>query len=325
MFIPISYVGYESGSGNNTTSDNFGLPATWSANNIAIFCWYTFDPTKKFTDASGGLITPIGSGSAAAGTGSYFLGYRILQAGDSTFAWTSNSVASSTVVWGTAVFSGSNTGSSPIEAQTSVTTFTNTNDPDPGAVTAVGSGSCIITFFGKMNDYTSIAAPTNYSEGVYSSSTSGNDASMGLAYRIVGAGASQNPAAWTLGGGATTDDGFVWTASITTGSLLYAFSVYSAEDNNTTHDLGTVTFNSTAYASLPSTVNVSAGTYPISYTPSGSNYYSFSTWNTSGSSTITNSGSNSTTITVSDIAGIVARYLVTPPPIYMCGPGLLKW
>ena len=221
-FIPISYVGFTSGSGNNETSSTFSLPAGWSNNNLAIFCWYCFEPTKKFTDASGGKLTSIGSGSAASGTGSYFIGYRTLVTGDTTFAWTANSVASGTVVWGTAVFSGSYTGSGVIEAQSAFTTWTNAASPDPPAVITIGSGSCVISFFGKMNDFTTYGAPSNYSAGVSCSSTAGNDASFGLVYRFMGAAGSEDPGAWTLGGGAATDDGYTWTGAISTGSLVTA-------------------------------------------------------------------------------------------------------
>ena len=208
----ISYIGSANATANNPTSGSFSLPGSWAAGDTAVFWWYTYANTKTFTAPLG--VTQKQQASSA-GYGRIYIGYRVLQSGDSTFAWTASSVANSTTIWGTSVFRGVDGTGDPFEAQSGApATFTNARDPNPPAVTTVSNNAWVIPIFGKRNDYTSITTPTNYTSAGSNSSTTGNDASAGAAYRQIATPGAENPGAWTLGGGNPNDDGYVWTGAL---------------------------------------------------------------------------------------------------------------
>ena len=208
----ISYIGSANATANNPTNGSFSLPGGWAAGDTAIFWWYTYANTKTFTAPPG--VTQKQQASSG-GYGRIYIGYRVLQAGDSTFSWTSSSVANSTTIWGTSVFRGVDGTGDPFEAQSGApATFTNARDPNPPAVTTVSNNAWVIPIFGKRNDYTSITTPANYTSAGSNSSTTGNDACAGAAYRQIATPGAENPGAWTLGGGAASDDGYVWTGAL---------------------------------------------------------------------------------------------------------------
>jgi hypothetical protein len=210
--IPISYVGTANSTGNNPTSNSFSLPGGWAAGDTAIFWWYTYADTKTFTPPSG--VTQKQQASSS-GYGRLYIGYRVLQSGDSTFSWSASSVSNSTTIWGTSVFRGVDGTGDPFEAQSGApATFTNVNDPNPPSVTTVSNNAWVIPIFGKRNDYTSITPPTNYTSAGSNQSTTGNDASAGVAYREIATAGLEDPGAWTLGGGVSSDDGYVWTGAL---------------------------------------------------------------------------------------------------------------
>ena len=208
----ITYIGSANSTANNPTSDSFSLPGGWAAGDTAIFWWYTYANTKTFTAPTG--VTQKQQASSA-GYGRIYIGYRVLQSGDSTFPWTSSSVANSTTIWGTSVFRGVDGTGDPFEAQSGApATFTNARDPNPPSVTTVSNNAGVIPIFGKRNDYTSITPPTNYTSAGSNSSATGNDACAGVAYRQIATPGAENPGAWTLGGGNPNDDGYVWTGAL---------------------------------------------------------------------------------------------------------------
>jgi hypothetical protein len=211
--VNISYVGTANSTGNNPTSGSFSLPTGWAAGDTAVFWWYTYANTKTFTAPAG--VTQKQQASSS-GYGRIYIGYRVLQSGDTTFSWTSGSVANSTTIWGTSVFRGVDPTGDPFEAQSGApATFTNSRNPNPPAVTTVSSNAWVIPIFGKNDDYTGTPTPpTNYTSAGSNSSTSGNDASAGVAYRQIANPGSEDPGAWTLGGGANSDDGYVWTGAL---------------------------------------------------------------------------------------------------------------
>jgi hypothetical protein len=210
--VNISYVGTVNSTGNNPTNGSFSLPSGWAAGDTAVFWWYTYANTKTFTAPAG--VTQKQQASSS-GYGRIYIGYRVLQTGDTTFAWTSGSVANSTTIWGTSVFRGVDPTGDPFEAESGApATFRNVNDPNPPAVTTVSNNAWVIPIFGKNNDYTGITPPTNYTSAGSNSSTSGNDACAGVAYRQIATPGSEDPGAWTLSGGANSDDGYVWTGAL---------------------------------------------------------------------------------------------------------------
>ncbi|MDO8498667.1 MAG: hypothetical protein Q7S44_02675 [bacterium] len=208
----IEYIGSVSSSGNNTTSSNFTLPAGWNPGDVAVFWWYTYNNTKTITPP--GAITQTQQTSSA-GFGRIYIAYRVLQAGDSAFAWTSSSSSNSTTIWGTSVFSGVNTSADPFEAQSGAPiTFTGVN-PDPPAVTTLSNNVMVVPIFGKIDNYTSITPPASYTTAGSNSSTAGNDASAGAAYFKKASAGAEDPGAWTLGnGGASAPAGYIWTGAL---------------------------------------------------------------------------------------------------------------
>lgn len=210
--MAITYVGSASATGNNPTSGNFSLPSGWQVGDIAIFWWFTYAYNKTFTPPSG--VTQKQQASSS-GYGRLYIGYRTLQSGDSTFGWTASSVTGSTTIWGTSVFRGVIKTGDPFEAESGApATFTGVNNPDPPAVITITDKAWVIPIFGKTDNYTSITPPTNYTSAGSNSSTAGNDASAGVAYREKTPAGSEDPGAWTLGSGGGTNNGYVWTGAL---------------------------------------------------------------------------------------------------------------
>ncbi|MEM4313090.1 MAG: hypothetical protein QXH95_03440, partial [Thermoplasmata archaeon] len=219
--MAITFVGTTSSTGNNPTSGSFTLPAGWQAGDLCIFWWFTYDGSKTFTPPTG-VTQKYQVGQT--NYGRLYIGYRYLQSGDSTFSWSSSSSTGSTTIWGTSVFRGTKQSGDPFEADSGPPqTFTNQVNPDPPPVTTITDGACVYCVFGKRNDYTSITPPSGYTSAGSNSSTAGNDASAGTAYKIKSPAGTEDPPAWTLGGGATTDDGWVWTGAIKP-QLTYSLS-----------------------------------------------------------------------------------------------------
>jgi len=201
---------------NNPTTGDWDVSGIgFNAGDLCIFGWYCRDSTKTFTEP--GTVIQKADFAGGVNIGRTFIGYRYLQAGDTTFTWTASSVATVSTLWGNTVIRGQLTSAGdPFAAITGPQTFANAVSPDPPAVTPPDNDSLIFTAFGKMNDYTGITAPTNYVLQENSFTALGTDGSYGTATRILsgGGGASEDPAVFTLTGGASTDDGVVWTGAI---------------------------------------------------------------------------------------------------------------
>ncbi len=174
----ITYVGAATNTGNNTTAGDFTLPAGWAAGDVAICWWYTRSSSKTFTKPA--AVTQLQNASSSY-PGRLFVGYRVLVAGDSTFAWTSSSVTNSDIIWGTSVYDG--THSSPIDSESGAPTEWQgyTNPPVPAFSISYDRGRAV-AIFGKTDDYSSITAPAYFTLGGSNSSTAGSDASAGAAH-----------------------------------------------------------------------------------------------------------------------------------------------
>ena len=210
----ISFIGTANTTASNPTSGDFTLPAGWVAGDVAVFWWYTATFDKTLVAGTPWGITSKQDVNSS-GFGHIFIGYRTLAAGDSTFGWTSSSAVNATTIWGTSVFRGVNRSGDPFEAQSGApATFTNTSSPNPPPVTTITNGAWVIPIFGKNNDYTTITVPTGYTSAGENSSTTGADASAGVAYREIASIGTEDPGAWAAAG-ATQDDGYVWTGALT--------------------------------------------------------------------------------------------------------------
>jgi len=245
--MAITYIGSANATGNNPTSGNFSLPAGWQAGDVAIFWWFTYAYNKTFVKSGTGTGITTKRDINSSNYGHLFIGYRVLQTGDSTFAWTSSSVTNSTTIYGTSVFRGVSTTGDPFEAESGApVTFTGVNNPDPPAVTTLTAGACVLPLFGKTDNYTSITPPSNYSTAGSNSSTAGSDASAGVAYRIIANPGSEDPGAWTLGSGGGTNNGYVWT-----GALKAALTQVFRKLQYSTEPPTTSAFNKLKYVSEP--------------------------------------------------------------------------
>jgi hypothetical protein len=223
--VAISYFGSMTAlTGNNPASGTWTLPSApgggWTDRYLGIFWLGSRAGVYNITEPTGVGITTkylYAGGSNCRG----YVGYRYLQSGDTTFGWSRSAGSSnSDTIWSVDVIDLGNTGGSgdPFNASSgaSPTNFTDVNDPDPPAVTPATNDNLIWTIFVKNNDHTGITAPTNYTNASNGSSTAGTDGCAGTAYRILsgGGGASEDPGAWALSGGAATDDGHAWTGAI---------------------------------------------------------------------------------------------------------------
>ncbi len=169
---------------------------------VYLYLQQTFTPGSDIT---------IKYNTASSGYGRLVIGYRTLQSDDVLFSWTSSSVSSSTTIWGVSVFRNVYNIGDPFEAGSGTPTTFITTSPNPPAATVTTVGSAVFTVYGKNNDYTSISAPSGYTLCGSDTSTSGSDASAAAAYRPNRAAGAEDPGAWTLGGGQTSDAGYVWT------------------------------------------------------------------------------------------------------------------
>jgi len=242
----ISFIGNTSSTGNNPTSGTFTLNSiSWQADDVAVFWWYTRVATKTFTLDDAKITQKQQAYDDADGyAGRIFIGYRVLQAGDTTFGWTSSSSSNATTIWGTSVFRGVDTTGDPFEAESGVPErWLNTEDPNPPAVVTVTDSAWAVPIFGKQNDYSSITVPTNYTTAGSNVSSDGNDASAGIAYREIASHGSENPGKWDLAGGGTSDDGYTWT-----GALKPEVGVADISINYSSVAFGVVAVNSTYWS-----------------------------------------------------------------------------
>ena len=226
--MALSVVGNaNNGAANNGTAGDWDVSGiAFNAGDIGLFWWWCRDSTKTFTEPAG--VTQKHDFAGGAGFGRLFIGYRYLVGGDTTFGWTASSVSTVTVLWGVTVIRGGPSSGDPFETESGTpATFTDTNDPDPPATTPTTNNSIVITVFGANNDHTTITAPTNYTLQNNASSTLGGDASYAVATRILsgGGGSPEDPPIFTRTGGATTDDGAVWTGSIAPGVATTPVSI----------------------------------------------------------------------------------------------------
>ena len=207
--------------GNNPASGTWTLPTApgggWTDRYLGIFWLYAragiFDPG---TPAN--ITTKISNNGA--GYGRLYIGYRYLSSGDTTFGWTRVTGSSNAdVIYGVHVVDlGATGGSGDPFSDAVLATFDNlATGFNPPGVTPTVADSFIFTIFGKNNDFTGTpTAPAGYTLAGSLQSVAGTDAGAAVAYRNLtgGAGALEDPGAWTTAGGAATDDGTMWTAAI---------------------------------------------------------------------------------------------------------------
>jgi len=210
--MAITFIGAIALAANNPVSGDWIPAVGWEPGDVCVCWWYTYNNNKTITEPA--TVTQKYD-VASASCGRLFIGYRILQAGDTTFRWASISAANATTVWGASVFRGVDGSGDPFEADSGAPAlFGNQINPNPPAVDPISENACAYPLFGKKNDYTSIIPPANYASAGEGSSDDGSDASAGAAYRVLSSGNPEDPGAWTLGGGDATDDGFVWTGAL---------------------------------------------------------------------------------------------------------------
>src|SRR5688500_17237325 len=213
--MAVSRISFQQNNGNNPTSGTFDMPASVQADDVVVFWWYSRQNRSFSLNAGTDITSKVNTGGA---NGVLFIGWCRLTdpiIAAPNFGWTAVSATNSTTVWGSVVFRGVVTSGDPFEAASSVTASTDTINPDPPSVTTVTADGAVITVFGKNNDYTSISAPTGYTLTGSTSSTSGTDGSGAIAFKLMTtAPVTENPGVFTLGGGASTDDGLTWTGAI---------------------------------------------------------------------------------------------------------------
>jgi hypothetical protein len=251
--MAISLAFSQAAAANNPLSGTFPLGVEgvdWQPGNLAIFWWYGRASTKTWTNASGGRLT-VRHEDIGGANGVLTIASRVLVTGDlaADLAWTSPTVTNATCCWGTAIFAGVDA-ATPIEADAPPSLFTNLQSPDPPAVTVATANACVITIFGKNNDYAAtVTPPALYTAAGVIEEIAGTDASGGLAYRLNLPTGAENPGAWTLGG-ASTDDGVVYTAALRRGAgptlVARADTVVVTESRGAALTRGTPTAESVA-------------------------------------------------------------------------------
>lgn len=208
----ILFIGSDTQSGNNPTSGTFSFAGVSPQAGDFVLCWwYTRSNTKTITESA--AVTQLYDVSSSS-YGRLFLGYRIYKNGDSSYSWTSSSVSESTTSYGTSIFRNVNQ-TNPIDAQSGTPVgWSNAEDPNGPAVNVQTVGACVVSVFGKNNDFGNCNPPANYLLGGSTDSNSGSDASAGVAYRLISGSGSEDPPVWNLNGGSASDDGYVWTVAL---------------------------------------------------------------------------------------------------------------
>ena len=208
----ILFIGSDTQSGNNPTSGTFSFAGVSPQAGDFVLCWwYTRSNTKTIAESA--AVTQLYDVSSSS-YGRLFVGYRIYQNGDSSYSWTSSSVSQATTSYGTLTFHNVNQ-TNPIDVQSGTPAgWSNAEDPDGPAVNVQTAGACVVTVFGKNNDFVNCNPPTNYLLAGSTDSSAGGDASAGAAYRLMSGTGSEDPPVWALTGGASSDDGYVWTVSL---------------------------------------------------------------------------------------------------------------
>ena len=191
--MAITYVDSTDASGNNPTSGDWVLPTGWAAGDVLVVWWYTFAASKTVTPP--GTVTD--RQNLSGGTGRLYVGYRVLQAGDTNLGWTASSVANSTTIWGCSAFRGvSNSDPFDVADATSVNAASTTIIDVPDITTGTAN-ACVACVGGKADNTTSNppTAPTiagsagsldNSGAGgnSWGSSTAGSDACGMLGYLL---------------------------------------------------------------------------------------------------------------------------------------------
>jgi RHS repeat-associated protein len=219
-------------SANNPTSGTWTIPTGWQAGDLLVTWWYARSNTKNVSSTGGPALTNKVN-HAASDYGHLYVYYRRLQTGDANPTFSSNSVNNSTTVWGALVLRGVSSSGDPFEAASAPTTWQNAINPNPPAVTTQTANAFVLAMFGKNNDYTSITPPAGYTARGNHSNTAGSDAAGGAASIVKASPGSEDPGAWTLGGGSSSDDGITWTASVKPGGAGNAQPTASASANPT--------------------------------------------------------------------------------------------
>jgi len=204
---------------NNPLSGNFTLPGGWQVGDVAICWWYTMNGQKTFTPP---IEVTQKRTAASALYGTIWIGHRILQAGDTTFAWASSDKIGSSTIWGCSVFHGVHSSVWDTDSGTPIT-FTDLINPNPPSVTTINDKAVVLPVFGQRNDYVTLTSPAGYSSAGENKDIGGADASAGIAYKEKSPAGLEDPPAWG-GGPAVPANGYVWTGALKAGAILKTIS-----------------------------------------------------------------------------------------------------
>jgi RHS repeat-associated protein len=226
-------------SGNNPTGGTWTLPAGWQPGDLVVVWLYARAGAYAIANPAG--IT-IKHNSNNGNNGRLFIGYRYLQAGDTSFAWTRTTSSSNTdVLWGVVVLRGTVSAGDPFNASTGATPTTGTGaDPDPAAVTPTIAGSTVWAIGGKRDDAGgTFNPPANYTLAGAIQSTAGSDASAATIVRHNRPVASENPGAIDLG--TVSAAWAAWTGAISPMPASTTTYTYDYADRLRTATIGATT------------------------------------------------------------------------------------
>ena len=216
--MAITYVGSTSNSGNNPLTGDFTLPGGWAVNDVAIALWFKIEPAV--------FTAPLGLTQrhdvSTAGRGQVYAAHRVLQSGDTTFAWAATTVTNATTLWGAVVYRGVDTVTPFDLTEAAPAAYANTATPNPPAVTTVTNGAFVIAIAGDNKEAATaaITPPTNYTIAIDIASTAGDDGSLGVAHREITTAGLEDPGTFSATGWAAADDGYVWTFALRPASAV---------------------------------------------------------------------------------------------------------
>jgi RHS repeat-associated protein len=257
--MTISTVGSTTASGNNPTSGTWTLPAGWQPGDLVVVWLYARSGTYAISNPAG--IT-IKHNSNNSNNGRLFIGYRYLQAGDTSFNWTRTTGSSNAdVLWGVVVLRGTVGSGDPFNASTGATPTTGTGaDPDPTAVTPTIAGSTVWAIGGKRDDAGgTFNPPANFTLAGAVQSTAGQDASAATILRHNRPASSENPGPIDLG--TVSAAWAAWTGAISPGAGSVSTFTYDYADRLRTATVGATT-ETYGYAGDGVRVTASTGALP---------------------------------------------------------------
>lgn len=236
--MTISYVGSSSSGAIDPTSGNWTLSGiSFAAGDVAFFWWWTSVSSKAVT--APGTIDQK-TNTAVSSIGRLFVGMRVLQSGDSTFAWTASSVSLAGTSWGVDVFRGLGFPASNVSGS-SATQYTNDNTPQaPAVVPTYGNSLIYAVVTGNLATISATDPSGEYTRAVLRTSGGLPATFVANFYKIASnaSGSSFSPGPFSIGASSIVDGLLFTIASGATVDLDFPHGTFNLTLSDVSFEVG---------------------------------------------------------------------------------------